>query len=196
MMKSKLLVTLLLLTLASCAPPTAVPPEPTIEMLTPEPRPGDTYLDTCTHTLSYPPELVPQDVLGLYFEGNTNPDVYVIVEARRRAADEEGRMLEEIAAGRALDYGAENVEAGFEQVTVTNYMNEPLEGLRGEFDTTAGERFLLLVVIQPESLLMDAVSDDVVYEILAVAPSEEWESWRMVFNPLLESFHPCVCGGV
>jgi hypothetical protein len=28
-------------------------------------------------------------VLGLYFEENTNPDVYVIVEARRHTANEE-----------------------------------------------------------------------------------------------------------
>jgi hypothetical protein len=55
MMKPKRLAILLLLTLASCAPPTAVPVEPTIEMLTPEPLPGNTYLDACTHTLSYPP---------------------------------------------------------------------------------------------------------------------------------------------
>ncbi len=195
-MKPKLLATLLLLTLAGCAPPTAVATEPTIEMLTPQPRPGDTFLDACTHTLSYPPELVPQDVLGLYFEAEENPDVHVVVEARRRTTDEEERTLDEIVAALALDYGAENMGEGFKQITVTNYLNEPLEGLQGEFDTPEGERFLLLVVIQPDSLLMDAVSDDVVYEVLAVAPGDEWERWRAVFVPLLGSFHPCVCGGV
>lgn len=195
-MRQMLLSTLLLLSLSGCAPATVIPPEPTIEILTPQPNPGDTFLDACTHSLSYPPELVPQDVLGLYFEGKGRQDVHIFVEARRRTASEEDHTLEEIATALALDYGAEDVGEGFKRVIVLNYINEPLEGLQGEFDTPNGERFLLLVVIQPESLLMDAISDDVIYEITAVAPTEEWARWRAVFIPLIESFHPAVCGGV
>ena len=196
MMKQKLLTALLLLALPGCAPTTVVPPEPTIEMLTPQPSPGGTFLDACTHSLSYPQELVPQDVLGLYFEGEGRQDVYVLVETRRRTASEEGRTLEEIADALALNYGVADIGEGFKQVIVSNHMNEPLEALQGEFDAPHGERFLLFLVIQPDSLLMDAVTDDVIYEIRAVAPAEEWERWRAVFIPLLESFHPDVCGGV
>jgi hypothetical protein len=53
-----------------------------------------------------------------------------------------------------------------------------------------------MIVVRPQTLLGDMLSDDVVYEVVAQAPEETWSEWAPLFDVMFQTFHPKSCGGV
>lgn len=198
-MRLKILMTLSILCLSACGPAEIVPPDvdsTSPQLLTPIVPSGAFFLDACTHMVSYPEAMPPLDATGIFFSASENPDVSVIIEARRRTTEEIGLTIEEIGDRIQENYDSESIVQAFAPFVVTNYLGEDLSGLVGEFINTDGNMMRLLVVIQPDSLLMDMVADDIVYVITAQAPHDEWDQWADSINLFFQSFHPAMCGGV
>ena len=166
------------------------------QLLTSASPEGAMFLDVCTHMMSYPPDLMP-DEMGFMLIHEDGSEVNVIVTARRRASGEEGLFGEDLAAHVYERYfGFTGFEVEFERTPVTNYLNETVDGFVADRVDENGQHIRLMVVIQPDFLLMDMVSDDVVYEIIARAPEEKWEEWEPGFDIIFQTFHPVMCGGV
>lgn len=198
-MRSPIFMIVMMLCLFACGPTENVPPDvdsASPQLLTPIVPTGAFFLDACTHMVSYPEAIPPLDASGLIFTAAENPNVSVIIQARRRTTEETGLTAEEIGGRIQENYSSESKVQAFAPFVVTNYLGEDLTSLIGEFINTDGNMIRLLVVIQPDMYLMDMVADDIVYVIAAQAPRDEWDQWADPLDLFFQSFHPAMCGGV
>jgi len=143
---------------------------------------------------SYPSELATED--GMLFLSLDDEFVSVLISARRRADDEQGMSPQALAAQRGAQWTAPSIPPSFEPVTVTDYTNHALDGFQANFVTGEGQHVRLMIVVRPQTMLGDLLSDDVVYEIVAQAPGEAWAEWQPLFEIIFQTFHPKDCGGV
>ncbi len=165
-----------------CATPT-----PTAE----SPPQGPTGYDGCAFTVSYPPELI-EDGAGwmVFFSAESTKEAYVSIQARR----ETGATGEAAADALVAQLAGHDSLPGYELVTVIDHLGKPLTGVGAE--SSAGSvHFRLLVVARPETLLGDLAPDDVVYEIVARAPEQDWPQWEPFFDVIFRTFQPRDCGG-
>ncbi|MCJ7435433.1 MAG: hypothetical protein MUO77_18280 [Anaerolineales bacterium] len=193
------LVIFMMVCLSACGPDEIVPPDvggASPQLVTPAVPPGAVFLDACTYMVSYPEAIPPLDSTGLVFSAEINPNVSVMIQARRRGTEEEGLTLDEISARIRKYYSSEAMAQEFHPFVIKNYLGDELTGLMGEFINAGGDRVRLLVVIQPDSFLMDMVADDVVYVITAQAPQDQWDQWVEQIDVFFQTFHPAMCGGV
>lgn len=198
-MRLTTLMTIFFLCLSACGPAEIMQPDvdsASPQLLTPIVPAGAFFLDACTHMVSYPESISPLDASGIFFSASENPDVSVIIEARRRTTEETGLTVEEIGGRIKENYDSEFIVQAFAPFVVTNYLGEDLSGLVGEFINTDGNMMRLLVVIQPDFFLMDMVADDIIYVVAAQAPHDEWDQWADLIDLFFQSFHPAMCGGV
>jgi hypothetical protein len=198
-MKSVLRAALLAILLASCAPvasPTFTVTEEIVQLLTPTSPEGVAFFDGCTHMVSYPRQLTTTD--GVLFEPVDEEAVFVFITARRRMAAEQTLSLDELAAqaSRRWASASQSNTPAFETVAVTDYMGRTLDGRHADFAGDGGQHVRLMVVVRPQTLLGDMLSEDVVYEVVAQAPEETWPEWVPLFDVLFQTFHPKSCGGV
>ena len=49
---------------------------------------------------------------------------------------------------------------------------------------------------RPDTLLGDLSPDDVIYQVVAQFPQDEFERWAPIFDLIFASFQPRDCGGV
>jgi hypothetical protein len=198
-MKSVLRAALLAVLLASCTPvvtPASPVTEEVVQLLTPVSPEGTTFFDACTHMVSYPDRLTTAD--GILFESSKERAVHVFITARRRTEAERALALEELAAQASARWtsASQSSPPSFEKVAVVDYLGRVLDGLQADFLDGEGHHVRLLVVVRPQTLLGDMVSDDVVYEVVARAPEAAWAEWAPLFDVMFRTFHPKSCGGV
>jgi hypothetical protein len=198
-MKSVLRAALLTVLLASCTPvvtPASSVTEEVLQLLTPVSPEVTTFFDGCTHMVSYPDRLATAD--GILFESSEEKAASVFITARRRTEAERALALEELAAQASARWtsASQSSPPPFEAVVVVDYLGTSLDGLQADFYDDEGHHVRLMIVIRPETLLGDMVSDDVVYEVVAQAPEAAWSEWAPLFDVVFQTFHPKSCGGV
>jgi hypothetical protein len=197
-MKSVLRAALLAVLLTSCAPvvtPASPVTQEVVQLLTPVSPEGTIFFDGCTHMVSYPDRLATAD--GMLFESPEEEAASVFITARRRTEAERTLALEELAtqAGARWVPVSQSGASPWEAITVVDYLGTALEGFQADF---YGEEHhvRLMIVVRPQTLLGDMVSDDVVYEVVARAPEAAWSEWAPLFDVMFQTFHPKSCGGV
>jgi hypothetical protein len=198
-MKATLCSALLTIVLASCAPlasPTPPVTQDAVQLLTPTSPQGTTFFDGCTHMVSYPAQLTTTD--GILFESPQEMAASVFITARRRSDAERTLSLEELVTQAGAQWGstAESSTPSFEKTTVVDYLGDTLDGLQANFVSDNGQHIRVMVVVRPQTLLGDMLSDDVVYEVVAQAPETTWPEWAPLFDVVFQTFHPKSCGGV
>ena len=196
-MKSMRNVIILLIVLSGCSPVVSATPSDEISNLraiTPEVPKGATFFDGCSHTVSYPQEFTP-DGAGLLFE-TMDPKIYFHFNIRRRNHAEENLSPEEMLIKVSARYSESPPVGEIQMVMVEDFLGQELEGWMADFTVEGEMHIRLMVLVRPETLLMDMVKADVVYELAAQAPEAAWQEWEPRFRMLFESFHPAECGGV
>jgi hypothetical protein len=187
----------LFIVLAGCSPVVSGTPSDEISNLraiTPEVPEGAAFYDGCTHNVSYPPEFTPDD-MGLLFD-SADPQIYFYFNIRRRNQAEENLSPEEMLINVSTGYADRPPTGEIQMVMVEDFLGEELEGWMADFTAEGEMHIRLMVLVRPETLLMDMVKDDVVYELVAQAPEAVWQEWEPRFRVLFDSFHPAECGGV
>jgi hypothetical protein len=188
---------LLTILLAACTPsttPTLPVTAQVSQLITPFIPEGVGFFDGCTHMVGYPADFT-ADGAGILFE-TQDPQISFYVNIRRRTESEQNLSLEELASQVSKTYGSPSPTQELRQVVVTDFLDQELESLITDIVTSQGMHIRLMVLIRPETLLMDMVKDDVVYELVAQAPEAVWAEWEPKFEIFYESFHPIECGGV
>jgi hypothetical protein len=183
--------------LAACEPTSPPPSQTTVESVppvTPGVPTGASFYDGCTHMLSYPSQLETSD--GILFQSPGDPDVSLLIVARRRAEGEEDLALDGLASRIAAQWSTEANGPVFETVQVTDYLGTSLDGLKADLVDETETHIRLMVVVRPETLLGDMLPADVIYEIVAQAPAGSWQEWDPLFEIPFQTFHPKDCGGV
>ncbi len=190
------LVLLLAVLIAACAPvasPTPQVTQETVQLLTPISPEGTVFFDQCTYMLSHPPGLTSTD--GILFQTPGDESVFVLIDARRRTDAEVDASLDVLATQLGDQWTEPSSQASFEPVQVLDYLGHTLDGIQA--DLSDGEQHVrLMVVVRPETMLGDLLPDDVVYEIVVQAPEEMWPEWGPLFDVIFQTFHPKDCGGV
>jgi len=188
---------LLMILLAACTPtatPTSLATEQVLQLVTPVVPEGASFFDGCTHMVGYPPEFT-TDGAGLLFE-TQDPQIFFYINIRRRTESEQGLSLEELASHVSKTYGNQSPSQELHHVMLTDFLGQELKGLLTDIATSQGMHIRLMILVRPETLLMDMVKDDVVYELVAQAPEAVWAEWEPRFEIFFENFHPIECGGV
>ena len=198
-MKAHAYLVLLAILLASCTPvvsPTPSVTEEIVQLLTPTSPEGMAFFDGCTHMVSYPRQLTTTD--GILFEPADEGAASLFITARRRMDAEQTLSLEELAIQASGRWAAtsQSPSPAFETVAVTDYMGNTLDGLGADFVDDEKQHVRLVIVVRPQTLLGDMLSDDVVYEVVAQAPEATWPEWAPLFDVVFQTFHPKSCGGV
>ena len=190
---------LLTLLIVACSPtvsPTRHPTASAPQLLTPT-LPEDTrFFDGCTHMVNYPAQLMTTD--GILFESEQQEEVSVFIIARRRSDAEETLSLAELAIQVASKWvpTSQSDPLSFEQVEIVDYLGSSLAGLKTDLADEGGQHLRLMVVLRPQTLLGDQLSEDVLYEVVAQAPELVWPEWEPLFETMFQTFHPISCGGV
>ncbi|MFH1632916.1 MAG: hypothetical protein ABIG63_02760 [Chloroflexota bacterium] len=153
-------------------------------------------LDACGFTVSHPALLIP-DGQGyqVMFQSNSDPQVSVLIQLRRRDPSEADVSLETLALHLQIRYFPEMSSLAFEPITVTDIFSNPLAGLQRDI-VKDGVHTRLMVVVRPNTLLADLLPGDVIYELVAQAPEDAWAKWGPLFDAMLQSLQPRDCGGV
>jgi len=196
-MKQSLSLFLLTILLVACTPivtSTSSATEQVFEPITPVVTEGSGFYNGCTHMVSYPPEFT-TDGAGLLFE-TQDTHISFYINIRRRTESERGLSLEELMSNIGMTYGNPSNSQELNPVILTDFLGQELEGVITEFTTTQGMQTRVMIFVRPETLLMDMVKDDVVYELVAQAPTGDWAEWEPRFEIFFDNFHPIECGGV
>ncbi|OGO16711.1 MAG: hypothetical protein A2Z14_10930 [Chloroflexi bacterium RBG_16_48_8] len=183
--------------LAACTPtakPTLLATEHVLQLVTPVVPEGAGFFDGCTHMVGYPPEFT-TDGAGILFE-TQDPQISFYINIRRRTEIEQGLSLEELVSHVSKTYSSQSPSQELRHVMLTDFLGQELKGLITDIVTSRGMHVRLLILVRPETLLMDMVKDDVVYELVAQAPGGDWVEWESHFEIFFESFRPIECGGV
>jgi hypothetical protein len=148
------------------------------------------------YMVSYPSQLTTTD--GILFEPAGEGAASVFITARRRTDAEQALSLEELAIQVSGQWASTSgaTPPVFEAVAVTDYLGDTLGGFEADFVDGEGQHVRFLIVVRPETLLGDMLSDDVVYEIVAQSPEATWSEWAPLFDVVFQTFHPKSCGGV
>ncbi len=194
-MKKRYAILLLVLFLASCSP--AGTPLPTMVYdPTYTPLEGLPEYDACAFRVSVPLELsLEGSGWFVFLEAEEEEGVQVSIQARRREDDEQGATLEELAYALSESLAGESVDLTLTPTRVQDFLGDSLPAVRGEF-VVDGQKYMILVVVRPETLLGDMLAEDVIYELAAQAPEAKWPDWSPIFEILFQSFQPVDCGGV
>ena len=62
--------------------------------------------------------------------------------------------------------------------------------------TEGANHYRVLVFVRPDTMLGDMAPTEVVYEIVAKAPENDWDTWEPIFEVILKSFQPASCMGI
>lgn len=153
-------------------------------------------LDACGFTVNHPALLIP-DGQGyqVMFQSDSDPQVSVFIQLRRRDPSEAVVSLETLALHLQIRYFPEMSGLAFEPITVTDIFGNSLAGLQRDI-VKDGVHTRLMVVVRPNTLLADLLPGDVIYELVAQAPEDAWAKWSPLFDAMLQSLQPRDCGGV
>jgi hypothetical protein len=195
--KRLIYLTSLIAFLTACAnPQTPEKISDPIRMVTPIVPEGAIFLDACTHSLSYPPSFVADESLGIFFQAEDESDVFLMIDVRRRWENEQSSSLEAMGEGLAQRLGADEQDQAFEVVQMEDHLGLEIQALKAEFSDGSGNHLSTIIALRPETLLMDMLPEEVVFEITASAPDEFWEEWAPQFDVIFNSFRPAECGGI
>lgn len=182
--------------LAACQPTTPkaeVVTEEPLQMVTPNVPAGMLFYDGCTHMMPYPEELQ-EDGTGMLFEYPENPAIQVYISTRRRFESEADADLTAIAENIATEYNVSDLIT-FSPQSVMDFTGKENPALLGNGETGTSHVQILVTLI-PDYFLMDMVKGDVIYYLVAQAPTEAWGEWEEKFQQMIDQFTPKECGGV
>jgi len=169
------------------SPPQTVDPLPTFT-----PPPGTSQYYGCAFRVYVPAELTTEEDSWccVAFTPTSGEPVWLSISASKPWP---GIDLE-TAFTRAVD-GFRLKNPVEHAVTVLDEWGKPLTGLQSDF-SEGNKRYRVLVFVRPDALLGDMGPTEVVYEIVAQAPANDWTSWETIFEVIFQSFQPADCYGI
>jgi hypothetical protein len=153
-------------------------------------------LEACGFTINHPATLIP-DGQGyqVMFLSDSNPQVSVFIQLRRRDPSESNASMETLALHLQFRYFPEMSSLVFEPTTVTDLIGIPLAGLQRDI-VKDNLHTRLMVVVRQNTLLADLLPADVIYELVTQAPETEWVTWEPLLDAMIRSLQPRDCGGI
>ena len=162
-------------------------------LITPEVPDGATFIDSCTHMIAYTPDLPPTDSTGLLFLPDNRDLVSMLVTYRRPDEIEKGVKLNQLAIYVTGLFEAQAGSLYMESTQVVDYQNQTLEAVYFELISVDDIKTKALIVIRPETELMDGEVGNAIFQVMAQGPVDQWDNYGDSFEVFFETFHPKSC---